>query len=160
MKNHTISFVQRVSLTLVFVGCVFSQNVKAEWLWCDGIAVDAAFEKLITDNLPKNCRYEPKDPKEAGSGTIPIQMNFVIEEKKEIAHQMNFNFDKQCFKKLTKKLSQLKAKNKLSVHNKIPTHLFLGDKQSDNSIIFYFDATESEIRDVKGEPCDSAQSKK
>lgn len=160
MKNHIISFAQRVSLFLVFVGCVFSQNVKAEWLWCDGIAVDRAFEKLITDNLPKNCRYEPKDPKEAGSGTIPLQINFVIEEKKEIAHQMNFNFDKKCFKKLATKLSQLKSKNKLAVHNKTPKHLFFGDKRSDNSIIFYFDATESEIRDAKGESCDSVKSQK
>jgi hypothetical protein len=157
MKNYTIQTIQRTLLALsISAGCVLSQNVKAEWLWCDGIAVDATFEKLITENLPKNCRYEPKDPKEAGSGTIPLQNNFVIEEKKEIAHQMNFNVDKQCFKKLTKKLSQLKSKNKLAVHNKTPKHLFLGD----NSIIFYFDATESEIRNVKGEPCDSVKSQK
>jgi hypothetical protein len=157
MKNHIISFVQRVSFALVFVGCVFSQNVKAEWLWCDGIAVDAAFEKLITDNLPKNCRYEPKDPKEAGSGTIPLQMNFVIEDKKEIAHQIDFNIDKQCFNKLTKKLTQLKAKNKLSIRNKIPTHLFLGGNRSDNnSIIFYFTATEAERHEVE-KPCFNEQ---
>ncbi|MFI3217633.1 MAG: hypothetical protein QX189_00730 [Methylococcales bacterium] len=158
-----MSFVQRASLALVFVGCVFSQNVKAEWLWCDSVVIKAEFEKLITNNFPKNCRYVTENPNEPQSETIPYQMTHVFENKKgkkEIVHQMDFNLDKQCFKKLTKKLSQLKAKNKLSVRNKIPTHLFLGDKQSDNSIMFYFDATESEIRDVQGERCDSVKSPK
>jgi hypothetical protein len=159
MQNYIIPTMQRATLALViFVGCGFSHNVKAEWLWCDRAAIKAEFEKLITDNLPKGCHA----PKDSEFGLFPREDIWLLEDKKEIAYQVDIYFDnhKQCFNKLTKKLTQLKAKNKLSVRNKIPKHLFLGDKQSDNSIIFYFDATESEIRDVKGKPCDSVKSQK
>lgn len=146
MKHRITSAILKTAIAfIVFTACAFPTIANAEWEWNDTTDVKKEFRKLIRTNLPKECAPR-KD-----TDLFGYQSAWRDDENKKICYGMVLPLEKPCFDKLVQKLKKLKEENRLALRAKVPERIDGLFKSNEGpTIIFYFTATEADLRALDG----------